>query len=439
MAQASATEMVFRPDFSAVGEGEQPLFLRSLRISAQQRFAELGLPTRRDEEWRFTPLKTIADTAYAVSDVPGKPTDLERWSLGEGHRMVFVDGHFAPSLSSLDGLPRSVVVADLPSAAARRSDLVEPHLGRVSAADGSTFEALNTALHQDGALVHIPRGVVVEQMIHLLFVSTRRTDPAASYPRNLVVIEDGARAVVVETHAAADSASFSCPLTEIVLAEGAFLEHVKLVEDTAVGSHIGAQHVRQARGSELSSHSISLGGELVRNDLRVSLEGENAQCSLGGLYLAQDRQTVDNHLRVEHNSANCSSSQLYKGVLDDAARAVFNGRVVVAPGAQKTDARQSNRNLLLSDRAKVNSNPQLEIFADDVRCTHGSVVGRLDEEAVFYLRSRGIGRREAENLLTHAFAAEVVESIGVAAVRERLQGVLGDRLPLVNGVAEKQP
>jgi Fe-S cluster assembly protein SufD len=279
--------------------------------------------------------------------------------------------------------------------------------------------------------------VRVEDPIHLVYLSSPASEPVVSYPRNLVVVEEGGRAPVVESYVGAGSGSFSCALTEIALAAEAELDHVKLVQ--GAGSHIGSHSVSQASASVMSSHSISLGGDLTRNDLRVSLDGEGARCSLDGLYLARGREIVDNHLRIDHVSPDCVSAQLYKGVLDDAARAVFNGRVVVAPGAQKTDARQSNRNLLLSDAAKVNSNPQLEIFADDVRCTHGSAVGRLDEEAVFYLRSRGVGRREAENLLTHAFAAEVVESIGIAIVRQRLEAILGQRLPLGQGTTEGEP
>jgi Fe-S cluster assembly protein SufD len=298
--------------------------------------------------------------------------------------------------------------------------------------------ALNTAFFADGVYLELPRGAVVERPIHLLYVSTAAVAgdaadaagaaPLAAFPRTLLVAGEASQAKVVETFAGSGT-YLTAPVTEVVLAPGAVVDHYRVQHDSREAFHLATLQVHQRGKSNFFSHAVSTGGAITRNDVNAVLAEEGCECTLNGLYLVTDRQLVDNHMRMDHVAAHCNSYELYKGILDGRARSVFNGLIHVHPGAQKTDAKQSNRNLLLSEGAIANSNPQLEIFADDVRCTHGSTVGQLDEDAVFYLRSRGIGREAATSLLTYAFASDIVGRIKVDAVRHDLEELLFSRLP----------
>jgi Fe-S cluster assembly protein SufD len=308
------------------------------------------------------------------------------------------------------------------------SELVEDHLGSLAPLEHHPFAALNTALLADGALIYLPKRVFVKEPIQLLFVAGAEGRSTLSAPRILIVADSGSRATVVENHVGSGGASLSCPVSEIVLGESAMLEHIVVQEEGMGASHLAVRQIHVAAGGRYSGQAVSLGGDLARTDIGVVLDGESAEASLDGFYLTDGTQQADTHITVRHAKANCNSFQLYKGILGGSSRAVFNGRIIVDQDAQKTDAKQSNRNLVLSDNAIVNSNPQLEIFADDVRCTHGSTIGRLDEEAIFYLRTRGIGRDEARSLLTLAFAGEVLDRMPVAQVRERLVSEIADRL-----------
>ena len=301
------------------------------------------------------------------------------------------------------------------------------HLGSLAPLDEHPFAALNSALITDGALIHVPAGVELEKTIQLIFVSGSDDQSTISAPRILIMAEENSRATVVEQHVG-NGASLSCPVSEIVLGEKAVVDHVIVQEEDFSAHHLAVRQVKLAAGSRYSAQAISLGGELARTDIGVVLDGENAEASLDGLYLGDETQQANTHLTLRHAAAHCDSHHLYKGILGGKAKAVFNGCIIVDQDSQKTDAKQSNRNLLLSDDAVVNSNPQLEIFADDVRCTHGSTVGQLDEEAVFYLRSRGIGREEAVQLLTLAFAGEILDRIPITELRERLETVVAERL-----------
>jgi Fe-S cluster assembly protein SufD len=328
---------------------------------------------------------------------------------------------------------------------------VTAHLGRHTPPSEQPFVALNTAFLRDGACVLIPRHVALDRPIHLLYLSTTSPSPLGSaspssppsphgtlpdgaplpivsYPRNLIVAGEGSTVTVVETYAG-EGVYFSCGVTELSAEPGATIDHYKVQRESRDAFHLATLQVYGERASVISSHSISIGGGLVRNDVNALLDGEGIDCILNGLYLADGRQLVDNHMRVEHAKPHCASHELYKGILDGRARSVFNGLIHVHPGAQKTDAKQSNRNLLLSPDAIANSNPRLEIFADDVRCTHGSTVGQLDDDAVFYLRSRGIGEAAARSLLTYAFASDILARIKVDAVRHDLEEYLFARLP----------
>jgi Fe-S cluster assembly protein SufD len=333
-------------------------------------------------------------------------------------------------------LPDGVVVSNLVLATASESKAVSEHLGSLAGLERHPFAALNTAVVADGAFIHLPAGVELERPIQLVFVSGSEGRSTVSAPRILIVAEAASRATVVVQYLGDGGASLSCPVSEIVLAEGAVLDHVVVQEEEISAHHLAVRQVKLATNSRYSAQTISLGGELARTDIGVTLDGEGAEASLDGLYLVDGAQQADTHLTVRHARPNCNSFQLYKGVLAGSSRAVFNGRIIVDQDAQKTDANQSNRNLLLSDDATVHSNPQLEIFADDVRCTHGSTVGRLDEEAVFYLRSRGIGRDEAIRLLTLAFAGEVLERVPVEELHERLEHVIAARLAAMTDNSE---
>jgi Fe-S cluster assembly protein SufD len=409
--------------------GREPAFLVELRGRAADRFVELGFPTPRREEWRFTNVKRIAETPYGIARESSAMPVIEPWAIPGAFRLVLVDGLFTPELSSVDGLPSGVVLTGLADALERSPELVEPHLSRYVGFDDHAFAALNTALFRDGAFLWLPAGAALERPIQLLFATTGRAEPTANLPRNLIVAGGSSEATVVETYAGTRGRTLTCPVTEIVLQSNAQIQHHVIHEEGEDSSHVAIRQASLDRDSSLTSHAITIGGGLVRSDVNARLDGEGANVSLNGLYVTDDRQHVDNQLRVHHTAPHCTSQQLYKGILDGSSRAVFNGRIVVDPGAQKTDAEQSNRNLLLSSDALVHSNPQLEILADDVRCTHGSTVGRLDEDALFYLRSRGIDRAAAESLLTYAFASDMVGRIEVESVRERLEEFLFARLP----------
>jgi len=405
-----------------------PELLQNLRERGRDSFLALGLPNRRQEEWRFTRLDGIGEKIFEPPDVVAASIDISPWRVNDAYLLVFVDGIFSPDVSEVSGLPDGVVVSNLELATASESNVVSENLGGLAGLEGHPFAALNTAIVADGAFIHLPAGMELERPIQLVFVSGSEGRSTISAPRILVVAEPRSRATVVEQHLGDGGASLSCPVSEIVLAEGATLDHIAVQEEEISANHLAVRQIRLAAASRYSAQAVSLGGALARTDIGVILDGEGAVASLDGLCLVGGDQQANTHLTVQHKRPHCNSHQLYKGILAGSSRAVFTGRIIVDQDAQKTDATQSNRNLLLSDGATVHSNPQLEIFADDVRCTHGSTVGRLDEEAVFYLRSRGIARDQAIRLLTLAFAGEVLERLPVEALRERLETVIASRL-----------
>ena len=399
-----------------------PEFLQSLRAEGRERFAALGLPGRHQEAWRFTRFAALEEASFVPPTRPASLVEIARWVVPEAHLLVFVDGVFAPALSTAEAPPVGVVVTTLAAAARSDATVLETHFGRLAPVGDHPFAALNAAVVDDGALVQIADNAEVTTPIQLLFVSGADDKPTLSAPRALIVAGASSKATVVTNYVGAGGASLSCPVTEIFLERDAVLEHVSVQEESVAASHLAVLEIRLAGGSRFAAHAVSLGSNLARTDIGAVLEGEGAEAALNGLYLTDGSQQADTHITMRHAQPNCTSHQLYKGILAGSSRAVFNGRIVVDEDAQKTDARQSNRNLLVSEDAVVNSNPQLEIFADDVRCTHGSTIGRLDEEAIFYLRSRGIDREAAEHLLTLAFAGEVIERIPVESVRRRLEG-----------------
>ncbi len=423
-----------RASFARLNDGA----IRPLREAAFARFAELGLPTTQDEEWKYTSLAPLAQVQFEPA-AEGKlhgPTleQLDRLAggpPGDGAvRLVFVDGHHRPELSSHAASSGGAFIGSLAAALAERPELVERELARHADYQRDALIALNTAFIEDGAFIHLPAGAVLQVPIHLLFVSTAPGKATVSQPRNLIVAGAGSQATVVETYAGLfDNVYLTNAVTEVVLGEGARLEHTKLQEESARAFHIALIQVTHGRNSRFTSHSVALGAALARNEVRALFAAEGSECTLNGLYMATGKQHLDNRTLIDHQSPRCTSRELYKGVLDGHSRGVFSGRVLVRMDAQKTDARQTNRNLLLSEDALVNTKPQLEIFADDVKCAHGAAVGQLDEDALFYLRSRGLDREATRSLLTYAFASEMVNLIPVGPQRARVRELVISRLP----------
>ena len=413
--------------------GSQPESVAVMRRAGREHFADVGFPSTRQEEWRRTNVAPISRTRfrYPAADPDALPRErLEPFQLADCAELVFVNGRFAPGLSQRPELPEGVFAGSLATALAEHPELVVPYLGRYADLE-HPFVALNTAHLGDGLFVYVPRGVVVEKTLHAIFFGTGEDGEATvSYPRNLVVAGESSQLTVIESYGGLPGERyFTCPVTEIVGEANSVVDHYRLGQESLDAFHVATQKIHLERDANLFTHSINHGGALVRNDIQAYLDGEGISCTMNGLYLARGRQHVDHQMLVDHAKPHCHSYELFKGILEDRARAVFNGRIRVHQDAQKTDGVQSNRNLLLSKEALVHSNPQLEIFADDVRCTHGSTTGHLDDEAVFYLRSRGIGEAAAKSLLTYAFAGEVLEEIRLEAVRKDLEEFLFTRLP----------
>jgi Fe-S cluster assembly protein SufD len=418
--------------FSRNGGAEAPPWARSLRLSAITRFEELGFPSTRNEDWHFTSVAPIAERDFApLTSASSRVSaaQLAPFTFGASgwHTLVFVNGRYDASLSSATDLPDGVSVLPLAKAYDELPLLLEQHVGRIASIDAHTFTALNTAFINDGAVVHVARDVEVTLPIHLLFVSDEQAVDGIAQPRNLIVLDRFSKATVIESYvtvARGAGSYFTNTVTEATIGDGATLTHLKLQRESAQAYHVGTLDVRQARDSHLVSFSFAIGASLSRTNVYTELRGEGCGATLNGLYLGDDRQHIDHQTRIEHVAPNCYSRELYKGILDGAAHGVFNGKVYVHPEAQKTDGKQTNNTLLLSEKAQIDTKPQLEIFADDVKCTHGATVGRLDETSLFYMKSRGINARTARELLTYAFAADVLETIELTEVREGLEAAV---------------
>jgi Fe-S cluster assembly protein SufD len=403
-AQALPVETAFAPDFRAAADRD-PSWLANRRRSARERFEALGFPTRKTEAWRFTSVRPILEIPWARA----AGTEEPRFAVRP------------------QALPRGVRIRRLREALAE----AEPLLGRIASFQDKAFTALNTALFEDGLLVEIARGAVVEEPIELLFEAPAAGRPEVSYPRLLVVAGEHSQATIVETWAGRRGLPrLTCAVTEIAVGDGAVLAHVKVQREEATAFHIQAIAARQGRASRFASHNVALGAALARTDLDVLLAEEGAECEADGLYVIGDSQHCDNHTTIDHARSHGTSRELYKGILDGKARGVFHGMILVRPGAQKSDAIQTNKNLLLSREALVDSTPALTIEADDVKCKHGSTTGQLDPLALFYLRSRGLDEGEARALLVRAFASELVAKIPAAGAREAVEAALSARLPL---------
>lgn len=404
-----------------VRKHEAPAWLGELRQRAAARFATLGFPTVRQEEWRFTNVAPIADAAFRIGD--GVPTNaaecVRRVSFaGAVARLVLLNGRFAPDLSTIGELPAGVTVLSL-AEAIRQNHPACAQLERTPFTD-QPFVALNTAFLHDGVLIDIAKGVVLEAPIHIVVLGGG-AGKVMTHPRTVIVAGANSQVTLAQTFiGGAGEAHFTNAVTSVVVGENAVVDLCTDQRETEDAYHVSFLHAETARNSTFRSQTVTLGGRLIRNDAMALLGGEGAHVALDGCYLADGSRLVDNHTTIDHATPHCTSHELYKGILDGKARAVFNGRIIVRLDAQKTDAKQTNRALLLSDEAQINSNPQLEIFADDVKCTHGAAIGQLDEEALFYLRARGLTAKDARDLLIHAYAGEILERIPIAALRAEL-------------------
>jgi Fe-S cluster assembly protein SufD len=451
-----------------------------VRKAAIHRFAELGFPTTRNEEWKYTNVSPIARIPFqpvpereakrSVVDLPAYPRLTEEIA---GTRLVFIDGQYSQGLSAA-ALPKGVKAGSLARALADNEPSVETHLARYADYEDRAFVALNTAFMQDGAFIEISKDVVVDRPIHLLYISTAGVQPTVTHPRNLIVVGRGSQVSIIEVYVGmdvepgfrstsvpstllrdaeqsrgagggegsrivrpgrrgnpaveGDGVYFTNSVTEVVVAEGAVVDYCKVQQESAQAFHAASLNFQQERSSSVTTHAIAFGSVLDREDVTTVLGGEGAESLLHGLYVISGEQHVDNHTVIDHAKPHCSSRELYKGILDGRSSGVFNGKIIVRKDAQKTDSKQSNKNLLLSEDSVINTKPQLEIYADDVKCTHGATIGQIDQEAVFYMRSRGIGLEEARALLTQAFASDVIDKIKLEPVRAKLMETLVARL-----------
>lgn len=410
-----------------------PEWVRTFRKQGLEHLSRLGLPTSRDEDWKYTQVAPAAAREFVpvhTVHAAGLEEAVARLALpGPGPRLVFVDGRFVRELSSLGALPRGLVLKGLREALLEDGELLEAALGQRARAQEHAFTALNAALLEDGLFMRLVPGTVCTEPVQLLFLSRGETLPLAS-PRVVVLAGAGSEALLVESYGAVGGGvSFTNAVTEVTLEQGARLEHLKLQVESEQALHVGSVHVHQGRDSRFGSHLVALGSALARNEVHTTFGAEGGECTMNGLYVGRGSQHLDHRTTLDHAHPRCTSRELYKGVLDDKARGTFHGKVLVREDAQQTDARQTNRNLLLSESAQADARPQLEILADDVKCAHGTAVGRLDEQALFYLRARGIPRAEAEWLLTHAFALEVVGAVPLATFRQHVEALLARRLP----------
>ena len=432
MTQLATEEKTIHVDLYArlaeASRNGSPPWLDELRRGAMARFEQVGFPSRKDEEWRFTDISPITRTRFTLAErVPDSvATDVAAsFSFGSEavSELVFVNGHFAPGLSRLGKLPRGVKVGRLSDAINEDGEVVEGHLARLADVERNPFVALNTGFLGDGAFIHFARGTIVQQPIHLLFVSAKGADLAVSHPRVLVIAEDNVQATIVESYVGGDAAGgyFTNAVTEIVAGAGSNIDHCKLQQESLEANHVATMQVKLGRDATFVSHSATIGAKLTRNDLNCHMAGQGAYATLNGLVLVGGNQHCDNHTLLDHAEPNCPSHELYKHVLSGKSSAVFKGKILVRQPAQKTDSKQTSKTLLLSDDAVMNSQPALEIYADDVKCTHGSTTGPVDEDMVFYFRSRGVGLEAAKHLLSYAFAADITRRIKVEPVRQRLE------------------
>ncbi len=431
---SAAVEPIVK-QFNGVESAPQPKWLLPLRKSGIAQFSELGFPTLRDEDWRFTNVAPIEKLNFTpAKEISANGAELKILSEAAftklpGNRLVFVNGFFSAKLSNVKSGGKDVRIESLSTSLAKNSALIEKHLGKYANTANNSFAALNQAFFTDGAFIFVPKGVEVAEPIQLIYISSAKQNGETIQPRNLIIAEANSKLTVVESYLSTSGAAyFTNAVTEIVAGESARVEHVKLQDEATNAFHIATIAGEFGKTSNVTVHSFALGAKLSRTNIRTKLAGEGLECVLNGLYLTKDDQLADHHMIVEHAQPHCASHEYFNGILDDKSKGVFHGRIYVHQIAQKTDAKQTNKNLLLSDDATADTKPQLEIYADDVKCTHGATIGQLNDESIFYLRARGIPKDTARRMLIHAFAGEIVERVKCAPVREELDKLVWDRL-----------
>lgn len=412
-----------------------PLWISAIREEGRRLFEKMGLPNLRQEEWKYTDVSAVSQQVFSpptplAHSLPGNILQdvLFPKSLSP-LRLVFVNGFYSPSLSQVVKLPEGVETGSLAGALNRNHPLPQKHLAAYAEANENSFVALNNAFIEDGAFVYIPAGVRIEYPLHLVYISLEKGMPGAHYPRNLIIAEKGSAVTVIEDYIGNDKAAYlNNPVTEIVVDDGARVDHYKLQRESEEAFHIASIQVSQGMESHFASHSVTFGGQLTRNNIHSYLTGPDASCTFNGLFMIDGTRHVDNHTLIHHSAPACRSWELYHGILDDSARGVFNGKIYVRPEAQKTDSQQTNRSLMLSNDSRMDAKPQLEIFADDVKCSHGATVGRIDSDALYYLRSRGVSEPDARKMLTLAFGRQVTNRFELEPLRKTVERLLASRL-----------
>lgn len=420
-------------DFRERINGNGKSFLNKIRREAISHFSKLGFPTTRSEEWKYTDISPILRHHYRlIETIPQiRVQDIKQYIFEKYSRnlLVFINGEYAADFSSLNADKNDLVISPLEVALQQHSDILQNYVSSIANFSDEPFTALNTAFSHEGAFIHIPENVIIDEPIQLLYLSYASDTPFQCHPRNLIIMGKGSQAKIIENHhSLSQGIYFNNAVTEVFLDKQTNLKHLKFQNDGQKAFRISRTQVNQRNNSEYNSISIDVGGAIVRNNLGVCIDGENAETNLYGFYLMNGQQHIDNHTNIDHLKPHCVSNELYKGILSDQARAVFSGTIYVARDAQKTNAFQSNKNLLLSEEAEIDSKPQLKIFADDVKCSHGATIGQLDEEALFYLQQRGLNAVKATNLLRMAFAHDVLEKIDVDPVKQYIEKVIHNHL-----------
>ena len=409
------------------GQSKQPL--HSIRKEALANFEQAEFPNLKNEEWRYTNISPLLKHSFnpLPAVLPLMYDDIQQFLLGDtfNHVMVFVNGRFDENLSKINNLPDGLIVKSIATDVEEDDPNVLEHFGKYALSEGQIFTSLSAAYTFDGAFVHVQEGKIIEDPIHLLFIADARKDKALIQPRNLFIADKNSQASVLEHFVSlSEDIYFTNTITEIVVGENAYFDHVKLQEESKRAFHISRTEIDQELSSNFTSHAISLGGDICRNDINSKFNDKGGECTINGLFLLDDSQLCDTHTLIDHAQPHCNSHEHYKGILDDKSRGVFNGKVIVRPDAQKTNAFQENNNIILSNEALINTKPQLEIFADDVKCSHGATIGQLDKEAMFYLKTRGIGEDIARAMLLHAFASDVIKTIKLLPVRDYVEAIL---------------
>jgi Fe-S cluster assembly protein SufD len=420
----------------------EPSFIGKLRQDGFTRFNAKGFPTIRDEDWRFTNLSVLTQTPFRlVRNGHHLRSDIGAYRLAEAAcELVFIDGRFAPSLSLLHNLPKGVHAGSLAAEIATDPSAIEPHLGRYLNIERDPFSALNTAFIEDGAYINIPRGAVLEPPIHLLFISTAHDAPTVNHPRNLIVASENSHATIIEDYISLGGGERALCNTasELIAGDHSVISHYMIEREDESAFNVSTLRIQQCRTADVASHSVLTGGALVRNNVHPVLAGEGGECLINGLFMGRNRQHLDNYMLVEHGSPHCGSRQFYNGILDGHSHGVFHGRIIVHKDAQKTDAKQTNRNLLLSDTAQIDTKPQLEIYADDVKCTHGATIGQIEENSLFYLRTRGIDEASARRLLLFAFASECLDRMRTGSARTYVEQLIQQKLGYIGDRSRQQ-